>query len=95
MHTLATTIRTPCLITESHYIYEKDISQATELITILKLPCVCPYVHACLCAHMYGCVILSSGWPYMKRLIMLPLHHPRLLATAHLYNCVTDSVIQI
>lgn len=47
MHTLAMTIRTPCLMAESHYLYEKDISQATELITVLKPSCVYPYVHAC------------------------------------------------
>ena len=95
MHTLAMTIKTPCLIAESNYLYEKDINQGTELITVLKPPCVCPYVHACVCVHVYGCVILSSGWPHIKRLIMLPLHNPRLLATAHLYNCVIDNVIQI
>lgn len=61
MHTLAMTIKTPCLIAESNYLYEKSIKQGTELITVLKPPCVCPYMHACLCVHVYGCVILSLG----------------------------------
>lgn len=57
MHTLAMTIRIPCLMAESHYLYEKDISQATELITVLKPSCVYPYVHACtpVCACVWLC----------------------------------------